>query len=108
MEKPYAVCGIATDITALKRAEDLQAGRARQAALRADIHAAFSSGTENALQTMLQRSAGAVVRHLDAAFARIWTLNDQQDVLDCRPAQAFTPAWTANTPACPLASSGSG
>ena len=82
MEKPYAVCGIATDITAWKRAEDLQARRARQAALRADIHAAFSSGTENALQTMLQRSAEAVVRHLDAAFARIWTLNDQQDVLE--------------------------
>ena len=29
--KPYAVCGIATDITELKRAEELQAGRARQA-----------------------------------------------------------------------------
>src|ERR1700737_2333364 len=57
--------------------------RARQAALRADIHAAFSSGTsENALQTMLQGSAEAVVRHLDAAFARIWTLNDRQNVLE--------------------------
>ena len=82
MEKPYAVCGIATDITALKLAEDLQARRARQAALHADIHAAFSSGTESALQTMLQRGAEAVVRHLDAAFARIWTLNDQQNVLE--------------------------
>ncbi len=82
MEKPYAVCGIATDITAWKHAEDLQARGARQASLRADIHAAFSSGTKNALQTMLQRSAEAVVRHLDAAFARIWTLNDQQDVLE--------------------------
>ena len=82
MEKPYAVCGIATDITAMKRAEDLQARRARQAALRADIHSAFSSGTENALRTMLQRSAEAVVRHLDAAFARIWTIDDQQNVLE--------------------------
>ena len=36
--------------------QDLQASRARQAALRADIHAAFSSGPENALQTMLQLS----------------------------------------------------
>src|SRR6266446_6077506 len=81
--KPYAVCGIATDITELKRADELQARRVRQAALRADIHAAFSSGTsENALQTMLQGSAEAVVRHLDAAFARIWTLNDRQNVLE--------------------------
>jgi broad specificity phosphatase PhoE len=66
--KPYAVCGIATDITELKRAEELQARRARQAALRADIHAALSSGTERALQTMLQRSAEAIVRHLEGAF----------------------------------------
>jgi PAS domain S-box-containing protein len=79
---PYAVCGIATDITELKRAEELQARRARQAALRADIHAAFSSGTENALQAILQRSAEAVVRHLDGAFARIWTVNDRQNVLE--------------------------
>src|SRR6266436_8593392 len=80
--KPYAVCGIATDITELKRAEELQARRAPQAALRADIHAAFCAGAETALQTMLQRSAEAVVRHLDAAFARIWTLNDRQRLLE--------------------------
>ena len=80
--KPYAVCGIATDITELKRAEELQSRRARQAALRADIHAAFFSGTESALQTMLQCSAEAIVRHLDGAFARIWTLNDQENVLE--------------------------
>src|SRR5271157_46498 len=80
--KPYAVCGIATDITQLKRAEAMQGRRERQAALRADIHAAFSSGTESALQIMLQRSAEAIVRHLEGAFARIWTLNDRQKVLE--------------------------
>jgi PAS domain S-box-containing protein len=31
---------------------------------------------------MLQRSAEAVVRHLDAALARIWTLNERQSALE--------------------------
>jgi PAS domain S-box-containing protein len=80
--KPYAVCGIATDITEFKRAEELQARRARQAALRADAHAAFSIGTESALQTTLQHIAEAIVRHLDGACARIWTLSDRQNMLE--------------------------
>jgi PAS domain S-box-containing protein len=79
---PYAVCGITTDITELKRAEELQARRARQAALRADIHAAFSVSNETALRIMLQRNAEAVVRHLDGAFARIWTLNEREKMLE--------------------------
>src|ERR1700751_583910 len=80
--KPYAICGIATDITELKRAEELQARRARHAALRADIHAAFCAAAETRLQTMLQRSSEAIVRHHDAAFARIWTLNDREKLLE--------------------------
>ncbi|HZC59750.1 MAG TPA: PAS domain S-box protein [Chthoniobacterales bacterium] len=81
--KPYAVCGIATDITALKRTEELQTKRAHRAALRADIHAAlFSGATESALQAILQLSVEAVVRHLDVAFARIWTLNARGTILE--------------------------
>jgi len=80
--KPYAVCGIATDITELKRAEAMQNRRARQAAMCADIQLAFSDAAESGLQTVLQRCAEAVVRHLDAAFARIWTLNEQENILE--------------------------
>jgi PAS domain S-box-containing protein len=75
VNEPYAICGIATDITERMRS-------ARQAALHAEIHSAFSGLTAGDLQTILQLSAGAVVRHLDAAFARIWTLNDQGDALE--------------------------
>ncbi|MBV8585594.1 MAG: PAS domain S-box protein [Verrucomicrobia bacterium] len=82
--KPYGVCGVSTDVTELKRAEEFQARRARQAALRADIHAAFSVGAGKALTTMLQQSAEAIVRHLDAAFARIWTFNVHENVLELR------------------------
>jgi PAS domain S-box-containing protein len=78
----YAICGIATDITALKQTEELQIRLARHAALRADIHAAFSGGADSSLQTMLQSSTEAVVRHLGAALARIWTLDAQTNILE--------------------------
>lgn len=78
----YAICGIATDITALKQTEELQIRHARHSALRADIHAAFSGGADSSIQTMLQSSTEAVVRHLGAAFARIWTLNEQTNILE--------------------------
>jgi PAS domain S-box-containing protein len=80
--KPYAVCGIATDITELKRAQAMQGRRARQAALRADIRLAFSDAPESGMQTVLQRCAEAVVHHLDAALALIWTLNEQEKMLE--------------------------
>lgn len=82
LDKPYAVCGIATDITALKHAEELRVGRARREALRADIHATFCGGAEGDLRTMLQCSAEAIGRHFGAAFSRIWTLDDQENMLE--------------------------
>ena len=36
----------------------------------------------NGLREMLQRCCDAMVQHLDAALARIWTLNEKEDVLE--------------------------
>jgi GAF domain-containing protein len=54
--------------------------KARHAALGADVASALSGG--GALHDILQRCAEAMVRHLDAAFARIWTLNQEDGVLE--------------------------
>jgi len=78
---PYAICGIATDITGLKRAEALQFRRARQAALNAGIQLAFSEAAERDLPMVLKACAEVVVRHFDTAIARVWTLDEQESVL---------------------------
>ena len=76
----YRIAGVVSDITERKRADDLFAQRTRLAELNADVGAALSQG--GTLRDILQRCAGALVQHLDAAFARIWTLNDQTQVLE--------------------------
>jgi PAS domain S-box-containing protein len=73
--------GIARDISERKRLQDKQARLARHAVLHAEVSAAVSE-SEKSLHAMLQICAAAVVRHLDAAFARIWLLNDEQKVLE--------------------------
>jgi PAS domain S-box-containing protein len=55
-------------------AEAIRAAHARHAAVRADVSAALAR--EGALRDMLQGCAEAVVKHLDAAFARIWVIKD--------------------------------
>lgn len=54
----------------------------QQTALIADVGVALNA--EDALPAILQTCAEAVVRHLDAAFARIWTLNRVTDTLELR------------------------
>src|SRR5262249_15985924 len=67
----------AFDIEDRKRAEDAQV---RQAAVRADVSTAFSNPTP--LPEILRGCTEAIVRHLDAAFARIWMLNKDESMLE--------------------------
>jgi GAF domain-containing protein len=62
--------------------EDALERQARHVALSADVGAALSG--EGSLHEILQRCAEAMVRHLDAAFARIWTVNEEEGVLELR------------------------
>ncbi len=50
-------------------------------ALRAEVGEALA-GADRDLQTALQACAEALVRHLDAAFARIWFLNAETNILE--------------------------
>ncbi len=68
------------DITPRKQAEEALVERSRLAALGADIGIALTR--DDSLREILRSCSEAIVQHIDAAFARIWTLNPQQDVLE--------------------------
>jgi len=71
---------VTRDVTERKRAEEALVERARLASLGADVGNALTRG--GAFRDSLRNCAQALVRHLDAAFARIWTLNPAGDVLE--------------------------
>jgi PAS domain S-box-containing protein len=62
------------------RAEVSLNERVRTSMLSTDVALALNAGTE--LPAMLQQCAGLVVRHLDVAFARVWTLNEATQTLE--------------------------
>ena len=70
------------DISERKRSEAALGERMRLLALNASVGEALVEG--NGLEAMLQRCAEALVENLHGAFARIWTLNPQGDVLELR------------------------
>ncbi|MEH1840932.1 MAG: PAS domain S-box protein [Nostoc sp.] len=72
--------GICYDTTERKQAESALAERARLAHFRADVDAALTQS--DSLQNMMRRCTDALVEHLDAAFARIWTLNKKDNILE--------------------------
>jgi two-component system NtrC family sensor kinase len=68
------------ELAARKRAEEALRRRVQLEELRADVHRAAVERTS--LRHNLQECAEVLVRHLDAAFARIWTLNQQESILE--------------------------
>jgi len=77
---PIRMRGVVVDRTARRLAEEQLRERAVLAALSADVAAVLSRSPD--VRSMLHACADAVVRHLGAAFARIWTLNRAADVLE--------------------------
>jgi len=68
------------DISERKQAEKVQSQRARLVALRADVSTVLTSDFEVA--SALQKVCAEFVQHVDIAFARIWTLDESQTVLE--------------------------
>src|SRR6516165_9514139 len=85
--QPAYVIAVAQDISERKRldgelraAKEAEAERARLAELGRDVGIALSQG--DTLRELLQPCAEAIVRYLDAAFARVWWLPPGSDVLE--------------------------
>ena len=73
---------IAFDITKRKRSEDEINQRMRQATLVAEIGTILVQNID--LHKLLQLCTESIVKHLDAAFARIWILNEQKNILELK------------------------
>jgi PAS domain S-box-containing protein len=79
--KTVGMRGVVTDITEQKRAEEMRARRETHALFRADVGAALAV-SRAPLRVTLEACAEAIVKHLQAAFARVWTLNRDENVLE--------------------------
>ena len=75
-----ANCSLRAEINEREQTEDALGERAVQAALGADVGLAFTGSSS--LQEMLRHCVESMVPNLDAAFARIWTINQENDTLE--------------------------
>ncbi|WP_437675264.1 PAS domain S-box protein [Sorangium sp. So ce131] len=77
------------DVTERKRSEQLLAAQALTSALRAEVSAALSR--PGAMHELVQRCAEAIRAQLEAAFARIWLLDERGQTLElCASAGMYT------------------
>jgi two-component system CheB/CheR fusion protein len=80
---------IARDVTEQKRSIQALAQRARISAMRAEIGSALTR--DDGLQRVLQVCTQSLVDHMGVSFARIWTLNREQNMLElCASAGLYT------------------
>jgi PAS domain S-box-containing protein len=75
----YRMAGWHTDITVHKQEVETQKRHAQHANFRMEVSIALAEHTT--LPKILQRCTQAMVQHLHAAFARIWTLEQGENVL---------------------------
>jgi diguanylate cyclase (GGDEF)-like protein/PAS domain S-box-containing protein len=74
--------GSSRDITERKRFEEELNQRMRQATLAAEIGTILVQSID--LHKLLQLCTESIIKHLDAAFARIWILNEQTNILELK------------------------
>ena len=79
----------AMDVTPRIQAQEMMAEQGRLAAVMAASGDALTSAS--GLQDGLQQCAGILVRHLDAALVRIWTLDDTRDFLTLHATAGLSP-----------------
>ena len=79
---PVLFVGFLRDISQAKALEADLGERVRLASLRAEVAARLSSSSE--ITAILHECCALLVRHLDAAFARIWTMDEAEPVLHLR------------------------
>jgi PAS domain S-box-containing protein len=84
---PAYMAGACVDITTRRATEELLEERARISELTAAIGVALTQGTS--ISETLRMFTEAIVHHLDAAFARIWTLSDDSTTLELQASAGF-------------------
>ncbi len=80
IEGQECLLSVANDITERKQAEKTLLELFGLAALDADVGVALTKG--KTLEEMLSLCATAIHKHLDAAFARIWIVNEGENLLE--------------------------